>query len=311
MLFSPNEIQELLDLIEGYHLSFIAKNVGLSVLSEKNQKFLKDFGFPLDEYKGKLTPIEYAYKFGILSTSLNEAVLKKLNFNQLKNYISQGKFIPLTQYEQDVLESIKHQSFKDIKGLGNKIKQDVNGIIIEEDQNKRRKYENTIRKELVKTVQNRETVKDLVSRISNKTKDWNRDLGRISDFILHKAFEDGRTISLLRESGPKTKVFKSVYLGSCIHCQKLLLTNGLGSKPKIFTLEELINNGTNINRKQKDWKAIVGPLHPFCRCTLYKVPEDYEWDEKMGGFFKPIPWERQVERKTKVKVKIGEEEKYI
>lgn len=311
MLFNIEQIEELLQIVETYHLSFAAKNIGVSVLSKGNKELLKNAGFPLEEYEKILTPMDYAFKFGILSTSLNEAVLKQFNFNQLKNYITAGRFIPLTQYEQDVLESIKHQSFKDIKGLENRIKQDVNGLVIEKDQNLRAQRETIIRKQLVKTVQNRENVRDLVSRIGNKTKDWNRDLGRIADFILHKAFEDGRMISLQREFGNEVLVFKTVYLGSCKECQRLLLTNGLGSQPKLFKLGDLIANGSNIGRKVNEWKAVIGPLHPFCRCTLYKYPVGYDWNFDTQMFDKIIPWERKVERKTKVKVTVGNESKYI
>lgn len=277
MILDQNQIQELLDIIEGYHLSFIAQNVGIDILSTKDQEFLKNIGFPLEKYKNILTPVDYAFKFGILSTSLNEAVLKNFNFNQLKNYISKGKFIPLTQYEQDVLNSIKYQSFKDIKGLGNRIKQDINGYIIEEDQKKRQKYEKIIRKELVKVVKNRETVKDLVSRIGNKTKDWNRDLGRIADCILHQAFDEGRAISIERNKGRDALVFKDVYPGACNICRKLYTTAGLGTHPKEFKLSELINNGTNIGRKTNEWKAVIGFTHPFCFPEKTEVLTNEGW----------------------------------
>lgn len=38
--------------------------------------------------------------------------------------------------------------------------------------------------------------------------------------------------------------------------------------PRIYRLSELISNGTNLGKPKSEWKAVIGPTHPNCRCTL-------------------------------------------
>ena len=66
----------------------------------------------------------------------------------------------------------------------------------------------------------------------------------------------------------------------CKYCVKLYLTAGQGSKPIEFGVVELMRNGSNIGRKAKDWKPVIGATHPWCRCEIEHIPEGHVWDEK-------------------------------
>jgi len=313
MFLTPNQIKELVDMVQFYHISFLAKNIGNELLSNDDIHLLKKYNFPLKKYLDpkNLSYLDQAFRFGIISTSIKEAELKNWNYFKLKWYIKTNQFMPLTPIEKHALENIKHQSFKDIKGLGNKISDDLTKILIDVDKEKRLQYEKIIREEAIKTIQNRETIKDLVFRIGNKTQDWNRNLGRIADFIMHKAFDEGRTMALLQEKGENAEVYKDVYLGACDSCIKLYTTNGIGSQPRIFTIKEIVSNGDNIGRKVNEWLPVVGPTHPYCRCTIHELPANREWDPMTGGFTKFVEGVLPKIRKTKIKVKIGEEERFI
>lgn len=313
MFLTSNQIQELINMVNFYHISFLAKNISSDLLSKEDIILLKKYNFPLSKYLDpkNLSYLDHAFRFGIISTSLKEAELKNWNYSKLKWYIKTNQFMPLTPLEKNVLDNIKHQSFKDIKGLGNKVSDDLTKILIDVDKEKRFKYEELIREEAIKTVQNRETVRDLVSRIGNRTQDWNRNLGRIADFIMHKAFDEGRVMTLLQEKGEKAEVYKDVYLGACDSCIKAYTTAGIGSQPIIFTIEEILKNGDNIGRKVNEWLPVVGPMHPYCRCTIHELPLNREWDPMTGGFTKFVEGIKPKIRKTKMRVRIGNEEKFI
>jgi hypothetical protein len=45
-------------------------------------------------------------------------------------------------------------------------------------------------------------------------------------------------------------------------------TNKDGS-PKVYTIKELAENGTNDGRPKSDWKPVLGSTHPRCRCQLH------------------------------------------
>lgn len=106
---------------------------------------------------------------------------------------------------------------------------------------------------------------------------------------------------------------KSIWTGNCRHCIRLYLTGGIGSQPKIFKISDLIANGDNIGVKVNDWKPVVSSTHPHCRCTLRSLPIGYKWDEEKEQFARPTTEEYvpKVERKSKVKITIGDVVKYV
>lgn len=304
MLLNPNQLQELLDIIDYHHTLFIFNHVGKEVLSSKDKEVLKSAGIDLEK---NFTPtVNQAFKFGVLAEVLGNNNTKSLTFSDFKEYLKKGKFIPLTQSEEYSLEMVKIQKYKDIKGLGNRIFDDLNQIGIEVDKDLRLKREELIRQSVKETIENREGVKSLVSKLGEKLDDWKRDLGRVADYTLHEAYEEGRAASFSKKSGDEDPlVFKDVFSGSCKHCIRLYLTGGVGSEPIIFKLSELRANGSNIGRKPNDWLAVIGPTHPYCRCTMQYYDKRYSWNPKDKDFSTLKLITPKIERKSKVVIEIG------
>ena len=123
---------------------------------------------------------------------------------------------------------------------------------------------------------------------------------------MHTAYEEGRAANIEYELGKDAIVYKDVYPGACRHCIRLYLTNGFGSQPRLFKLSALRANGTNIGRKPVDWLAVLGPIHPWCRCTLNKLPPGYKWDDKTKDFVPPANYVIGDWRKSKIKITIGD-----
>lgn len=283
MLFSPKQLQELLQIIKDFHIIFIAKHVGTDFLSKEEKSIIKNSGIDMKEFT-KMGKIEEAFHFGILADALSSNGAKSLSYDQFKKYLSSAKFIPLTKIEKSALENVKLQSYNDIKGLGNKISSDFTRIVIEGDKKKREKYEKIIKRESEEAILDRKTITEFASELGHKTKDWSRDFDRIADYILHDSFDRGKAQSLLSSEGGEAKVYKEVYPGACSSCIKAYLTGGIGSTPKIFKLSELIANGSNIGRKQADWKPVLGSLHPWCRCEMMEFTDNSTWDVKKKEF---------------------------
>ena len=99
-----------------------------------------------------------------------------------------------------------------------------------------------------------------------------------------------------------------IWSGNCQHCIRLYTTGGIGTKPRVFKLIDLIANGDNIGIKAKDWKPTLGPIHPFCRCNLRYKPKTYVWDKETESFEPPKEYKRKVERRSKVKIFVGYKE---
>jgi len=308
MLFDTNQIKELLDIIDMHHTLFIANNVGIDILTDEDLSLLKQHGIDAKKLFKEHPTVTQAFKFGVLADSLGDKNTKGVNYEDFKKYLKSGDFIPLTDREEEALEAVKHQSYNDIKGLGNRVGNNLNQIHIEVDQDLRRRKEKIIEETAKEVIEERKSVREMVSRLGHKMGDWNRDLGRISEYIMHSSYSEGRAASLEKKGGRDILIYMDVFSGACRFCIKNYLTGGIGSIPILFRLSELRANGNNIGRKQKDWLAVIPPQHPFCRCHINEVPEGFDWDPRVRSFTKLKPLVRKVERRSKIRITVGEKQ---
>jgi hypothetical protein len=305
MLLNPNQIEELLKIIDKNQLTAISVNLGPDFLSASDQELLMNSGVDY-EYLPEGDPIFSQFNYGLLSEALGQTAFEKLTYEQLKEYIRLGQYIPLTFSEQAAIQTIKRQTLNDLKTLDGKIFKDVNQILIN---NTLKEQQEFIKQEIATGLEYQKTVANIAHTISEKTGDWSRDFERIVAYNSHQAIEEGKAAMIQRNAeGEEALVYKLVFNGACNHCITLYLTNGAGSEPRIFKLSELKKNGTNIGRKTKEWKATIGPIHPYCRCSLHNWREGMMWDQKLQIFTEPIPYKPL--RKL-IRVWIGGKEEYI
>lgn len=266
MWLNPQQIQELIDLIDTHHLRFAAEHITTDYLTPEEIRRLKAMGI---DPKTINPTVDDAFRFGMMSEALGDDA-KKMSFDQLKTHLRSKQFLPLDFREQQALQTLKYQAYHEIRGLGNRITSDLQRIMVEVDRAQRADYEKVIREAAEKTIVDRGSVKMMASEIGERTGDWARDLDRISDFVLHNAHDYGRAMQIRRdEEDPKNpkvkaKVYKHVFDQACPYCVKLYLTDGPGTQPRVFTIDQLLSNGTNIGRKQQDWKPVIGATHPWC-----------------------------------------------
>lgn len=297
MVFTPENIAELTQIINTYHTVFLAEMVGIDYLTPQDLEVLIAFGLDIENLPNP--KVKDAFQFGMLAYALqfvNEnALLKKMSYPQFKRYVKNAGGLPLTEKETKALEYVQQQAHHDIKGLGNRVATDLQQNIIraensamtaiEVDKDLRRKYEKIISEEAQKAVLLRESANYLTTSLRQETKDYTRDFNRISDYILHTAYQMGRAYEAQKLNGDKEdlRYYKQVYAGACKHCIKAYLTSGFGSEPKLFTYKQLAENGTNIGRKE--YLPVIGATHPFCRCELQTVRADlYDWDDEKQDF---------------------------
>jgi len=282
MIFTQNQIEELLRIIRYSHTFFIASNVGIDILTEQDKFLLKQYGVDLTFLNGN-TPIDMAYKFGVLSMAIGHEKSKDLSYDQFKKFLRSREYVPLTIREQKSLEFLKKQSYNYVKSLSDKIESDVYEKIVQQE-NLYRLDEPLLKTELERAIRERKGVKSIVSELGNKTQRWEIDLGRIAETEMHNLFDQGRAMELKEREGEEAKVYKRVYPGACKSCVKLYLTAGIGSQPIIFKLSELEANGlNNVGRKQAEWKPVVGSVHPWCFSDDTEVLTNEGWK-----FFKEI-----------------------
>jgi hypothetical protein len=308
-MFTQNQIEQLIDIVNLQHIIFIATNVSPEMLSDTEINILRQAGINIQSIQN--TPFDEMFRWGMLSSGLGNKKAAGMKYSQFESFLKSGQYLPLTQVEKTAVNIAKKQAANDIRGLGNRINAQTGQLLIEADQNQRRKYEKIITQETLKVIQNRGSISNLVSNLGTRTGDWARDFGRIADYVMTLAFEEGRAAQITSQYGIDSLVYKKVFHSACKKCIQLYLTNGFGSEPKVFKLSELYKNGSNIGRKADEWKPIIGSTHNWCRCMLTYVNPEYDWDEKQQDFNKPKPYERKVQRKSKTTITIGDKVTYV
>lgn len=308
MFLTPQQINDLLTIIHTNQAIFITKELGIEFLSEYDKSLLVDSGVDWETlYSLDSDSFYQSFHFGMLAESLNNLKsLNKLSYQQLKDYIKQGNYIPVTNKEKSIVNSIKSQTLSDIKTHNGRIFQDLNNILHNQTQ------EQFIREELEEGFLNRKSLREISNTLHHKSKDWQRDFDRIVEYQMNTAYQEGKVAWLEKANeGEEVEVYKRVFHSACKHCLSLYTTSGYLSEPRIFKTSDLRLNGTNIGRKTSEWKPVIGSTHPFCRCLIFQYPKGFLWNKETQFFDIPIKQEkREILKKPreKIRIKVGGQE---
>lgn len=268
MIFTPDDIQRLFTIVDYRLARTIADILGKEFLTDNDKKVLDEFHFDWKDLK-LIPPYWQAYLFGRLSAVLTPKQLQTLNYTDIKQYTARKQYKQPSKRELYEYQAAATRSYSYIKGMGERVKKTLSNSVSEQEiknlvENRRIEELSTIKREHELGVLEKRSVQGIVSNIGNQLKDWNRDWGRIVETEFQNIYELGNAQMIINQHGLDARVYKEVYPGACRYCLNLYTTAGAGSKPRIFKLSELIQNGDNIGRKSKDWKPVIGTVHPFC-----------------------------------------------
>ena len=120
----------------------------------------------------------------------------------------------------------------------------------------------------------------VVQKLREVTGDLERDWHRVAQTELWNAKLQGEAHAILDGSSPRPAP------DCCPMCRKLYLEKD-GVTPRVFKLSELMENGDNIGKKQAEWVATLGPVHPSCLCCLNVKPKDAVFDKDGNLVYNP------------------------
>lgn len=306
MIFTKDQVEELLRIMD-FHYSFvIATNLGVDILSKEDITLLESFGVDINKVGEKFNPFYKMFYLGKIASILSDKDLNLITYQDYEKHFSSGKYFPLSKQEKFQLDIARRKSYSHLKGLANKSKAYMSDLILEKERVLRGEYEKVIGDEIQRGVLDRKSSQSIVSEIGHRMEDWQRDWGRIVETEMNNIFQGGKAEALLERYGEEVLVYKDVYPKACRHCIQLYLTNGVGSQPRIFKLIDLIENGDNLNKKVADWKAVVGSTHSFCRCNLNRLPKGYKWNEEKERFELDKEAAKDLKYKGVVKIQFGD-----
>ncbi len=281
------ELRRIADLHKSW-LSYAL--LGEESISSKEFEALKKYGkLPLDK---SLNLVKNSYILGRLSLLLKKAEYKDLSLDDVVQKAESAKFTSLEKF------AIEHAIFgaaEGIKGLGDDI---VRGAFSElanslEVSVTEASIRNIIRDETAIAVLQKKSANKLASTLVSKLQtDWRRSWKRVAETELHKAKTLGVAQTIVNRvgmfegsDGVDSRVSIVPNPDRCKDCAKHYL--GKDGNPKIFTLKELLDVGSNAgpgisHKRDADgthvgWNSTLPPLHPTCGCRLVYVPDGMAW----------------------------------
>ena len=292
ILISPEHFDEIRKIIGDYHEAYVAGLLNPALLKPGELQRLIDEGIVAQDLKYVTRPrahekpaesvrsILQAYEYGRdLAMEPHREAQTGLRNTSYDAWNARAKQ-PLSPAENEAVRWSERHAAQYVRGLGNRIADATGTIVV--DHALRQKHEEEIRDAVTMNTWKRESWRKIITDITDKTGDYARDYGRIAATEKQRAMQEGQSRALTKRFGSpkKVRVAKQPAPDACEHCVALHLTAGRGSVPKIFTLAELTANGTNVGRKARDWRAVVGPVHPWCACELIHVPDGWSFDDE-------------------------------
>lgn len=281
-LLTPQQLEQIAQIIRDYHTGFsIAIGTDPGVGHIEIQRLIDAGILPPETFDIIQDSFQYGQLVGSLHQfdDINEA--KKFDYNQFQRKL-RARPRPLTPQERHAIDWSKHSVAIHVRGLGNRISDDFSRLVIDADSELRKETIGQIRTEVEHNLERRQVWRDIASELGHATDDWSRDWGRIAATEKQNAMQEGFASALVEREGPPNSVYvaKIPKPDACPECVRLHLEAGQGSPPRVFLLSELQANGTNVGRKARDWKAVVGVVHPWCACEMIHLPPGWGFETK-------------------------------
>lgn len=133
---------------------------------------------------------------------------------------------------------------------------------------------------------NTKSIQSLQSSFGHYTKNWGVDWYWIAHHISWDYYNIKQAKMLLRFQGNSRKVYKQVEKTDSPEAWGLYLrdSNDFNSEPKLFSLDELIANGSNLGKGKNEWKPVIGvtdfgfrKFHPYDNPEWEEV--EHYWDK--------------------------------
>ena len=167
-----------------------------------------------------------------------------------------------------------------IRGLGNAWSDTLKEAIGEEwdgetavavpDPDRRQKMVEEIRRVVAEAKEKGITVQQVASRLASATKDFTRDWRRIAETEMQGLYNQSVAREAVTRYGKRGSVIRLPEKNACAACLRVFTRGG---EPITWSVDELVQNGTNVGLPRSQWKATLWPVHPKCRCgTLLVSP---------------------------------------
>lgn len=279
MLVSPTQLKELYDLFTIASKSILFSLLGNAFIKKEDlddvSKFLDK---PISE--DDLSFIDNAYALGMVKNSLSVGEWKELNFNQLKELASAYK---LNDIEEMTLLNLKRNGLEYANGLLDSIRKDIFTKIANEETNvlDEAKAKDIIKDRLAYGKLTGKSAKAIANDLGKTFDSFDKDWLTLAYTEINAAKNKAITDNLLSERKDKnfqgTRVIVLTNPDACSEC--IAAYRDDDGNPKIWDLDDLLGNGTNVGVERSARQPVIPPHHPNCACELMQIPENWSFNK--------------------------------
>jgi len=301
LIITPEVLRDLKRIVADHHTAMAAVLFGAQAVTDAEWELAVNLGL-VDPSGTTAGIVSDLHTFGILMAHMDHAPAS-WDVTRFREHVVKHP-VPRTRMEELSAEHLARHGAAHVVGLGNKVGAEIGNSLIEADRDLDRKMRGAIRDVLGSsfgdedaTERMRERARDrglpddffddsfrstigrMKSDMGHATGDWARDFQRIAQTESHTAINEGlkdrwyeQELDMAEDDDRKPRplrAFRVPRSDACKHCVRLYTEGGA---PRIFLLSELESNGTNVGRKVGEWKPVIGATHPWCGCTLHRLP---------------------------------------
>lgn len=278
---SPLQRRRIQQAIHDGHLAFVAEVFGPSAIDPDDYDRLRAAGKIRDE---RLLPQDAAlaaHALGAVAEHAEAHPSAELLSTPEMFWQHVGDDLHLTtEAEREAVASLRDRIHQHVRALGNKLDDAVGRILLEADDDVRR------RRMVGGRSDKHFDAPAVLARIRDAVNALRREWLRTAHTEVHNASEEAKAIAM-SAGGRDPMVFKRPHADACAHCRLLYLKPD-GVTPRVFRLSALLANGTNVGRRagrptrsgrsRTEWKAVVGAVHPWCQCPLHVLGDGMKFD---------------------------------
>ncbi len=308
VLITPSVVDEAMQILAQHFGAAIAAMSGEDVADTEAWKLALGLGL-VDPTKPP--PLDTMYTFGVFLTHVEHADGSSRGHGNYGTTTAEflaaikEQPIPRLSSEYSGAEHAKLHAAQHLRGLGNKIGARLGTKLIEADQDlaqfmrqqvndataarygdadaqarMRQRAKDQGKADDFYDGAYRATIQRLRSDMGHLTNDFARDWDRIAqteaqnhvNVGLVDGWRQKEQDDATRDERPPLRLlaYKVPRPGACKHCLRLHMDGGY---PRVFYLDDIVANGSNVGRKAADWRVIQGATHPYCACPLFRLPK--------------------------------------
>lgn len=280
MIYTPEEIQKLYDIVDYRLARIIADVMGNEVLTPEDKEILTKFGYKWKKEVEKLPPYFQSYLFGRLSGQLTPDQLVTLNYEDFRKYINYAQWVALRPIDKEMYFAAATRTYSYIKTMGRRAKDIISNAVSEEEvkvlMEKQRELElKTIKKEIMEGILKKTSRQRIMSNIGHSLNDWNRDWGRIVETEMQGIFQIGCAQQIMQDHGPETLVYKEVFPGACfpIEDTEFLTDEGFKFLDEIRGDEKILTY--NLETNTAEYSNIVSKIKYYYKGEMDSYQHKY------------------------------------